>query len=122
MKRLSPREQRRILERMGLSLKDLSDVEEVVLKMRDKVILIKNPVVQVLEVKGGGRIYQISGAEEESPISSPITPPSEIAEEDIDLVVAQTGASRDEARKALEESGGDIAKAILVIQSRRRGV
>jgi len=38
-------------------------------------------------------------------------------EEDVRLVADQTGKSLEEARKALEESGGDLAKAILLLQS-----
>lgn len=110
-----------MLERMGLSLKDLSDVEEVTLKMKDRLIVIRDPVVQVLEVKGGGRIYQISGSEEERPVVEQESPPTvEVSEEDIDLVVAQTGATREEAKKALIESGGDLAKAILRIRSSKQ--
>jgi NACalpha-BTF3-like transcription factor len=33
-------------------------------------------------------------------------------------VADQTGKSPEEARKALEESGGDLAKAILLLQSK----
>ncbi len=121
MKRLSPREQRRILERMGLSLRDLPGVEEVTLKLKDKVIVIKNPVVQVLEIKGGGRIYQISGSEEEASVA-PTQAPIEISEEDVQLVVAQTGATPEEARQALLESKGDLAKAILLISAKKRGM
>jgi len=120
LKRLSPREQRRILERMGLNLRDLPDVEEVTLKLKDKVIVIRNPVVHVLEIKGGGKIYQVSGNEEVA-AQVPQTP-VEVSDEDVDLVVAQTGVSRDEARQALLESGGDLAKAILLLSAKKRGV
>ncbi|MFZ1039157.1 MAG: hypothetical protein WAN53_04665, partial [Candidatus Bathyarchaeia archaeon] len=41
-----------------------------------------------------------------------------ISEEDARLVADQTGKSLEEAKKALEESGGDLAKAILLLQSR----
>jgi nascent polypeptide-associated complex subunit alpha len=41
----------------------------------------------------------------------------EIPEEDVRLVADQTGKSMEEAKKALEETGGDLAKAILLIQS-----
>ena len=37
----------------------------------------------------------------------------EIPKEDIDLVVEQTGKSVEEAKKALKETKGDIAEAIL---------
>jgi nascent polypeptide-associated complex subunit alpha len=40
-----------------------------------------------------------------------------IPEEDARLVADQTGKSLEEAKKALEECGGDLAKAILLLQS-----
>jgi len=40
-----------------------------------------------------------------------------VAEEDVKLVADQTGKSMEEAKKALEESGGDLAKAILLLQT-----
>ncbi|MEM2420009.1 MAG: hypothetical protein QXL38_03375 [Candidatus Bathyarchaeia archaeon] len=39
-------------------------------------------------------------------------------EEDVRLVADQTGKSLEEARKALEECEGDLAKAILLLQSK----
>jgi nascent polypeptide-associated complex subunit alpha len=40
-----------------------------------------------------------------------------VSEEDVKLVADQTGKTVDEARKALEECKGDLAKAILLLQS-----
>jgi len=40
-----------------------------------------------------------------------------VPEEDVRLVADQTGKSLEEARKALEECEGDLAKAILLLQS-----
>jgi nascent polypeptide-associated complex subunit alpha len=40
-----------------------------------------------------------------------------VAEEDVRLVADQTGKSMEEARRALEESQGDLAKAILLLQA-----
>jgi len=116
MKRLSPREQRRLLEKMGLSVKPLENVVEVQIRLTDRVITLKNPSVQVIEVKGGGRIYQVSGEESEIPLVAQV----EFTEEDVQLVAAQANCSLEEAREALREAGGDIAKAILILSARRR--
>jgi nascent polypeptide-associated complex subunit alpha len=45
--------------------------------------------------------------------------PAAIPQADIDLVASQTGRSQEEARKALESSDGDLAKAILLLQSQK---
>ena len=37
----------------------------------------------------------------------------EINKDDIDLIVEQTGKTTEEAKKALEETNGDIAEAII---------
>ncbi|MEM0087455.1 MAG: nascent polypeptide-associated complex protein [Thermofilum sp.] len=115
MKRISPREQRRLLERMGLSVKSLDNVLEVQIRLPDRVITLRNPAVSVIEVKGGGRIYQVSGEE----VESPLAPQLEVSEEDVQLVAAQANCSLEEARAALREAGGDIAKAILLASSRK---
>jgi nascent polypeptide-associated complex subunit alpha len=111
------REQRRLLERMGLNFKPLDGVQEVQLKMQGKTIVIRSPEVQVIEIKGGSRIYYVSGIEEEVVAAQQEAP--EISQEDIELVVLKTGASQEEARKALIEAGGDIARAILLLSQKK---
>ena len=39
------------------------------------------------------------------------------SEEDVQLVADQTGKSLEKAKEALQECGGDLAKAILLLQS-----
>lgn len=111
------REQRRLLERMGLNFKPLDGVQEVQLKMQGKTIVIRSPEVQVIEIKGGSRIYYVSGIEEEVAAAQQEAP--EISQEDVELVVLKTGASPEEARKALIEAGGDIARAILLLSQKK---
>jgi nascent polypeptide-associated complex subunit alpha len=111
------REQRRLLERMGFSLKPLEGVQEVQLKTPGRTIVIRSPEVQVIEMKGGARIYYISGQEEEIPLTPQQAP--EIPQEDVELVALRTGATPEEARKALMQTGGDIAKAILLLSQRK---
>jgi len=111
------REQRRLLERMGLNFKPLDGVQEVQFKMQGKTIVIRSPEVQVIEIKGGSRIYYVSGIEEEVAAAQQEVP--EISQEDVELVVLKTGASQEEARKALIEAGGDIARAILLVSQKK---
>jgi len=40
-----------------------------------------------------------------------------IPEEDVQLVADQTGKSLEDAQRALESSDGDLAKAILLLQT-----
>jgi len=59
----------------------------------------------------GQKTYQITGN------PKIIDRKEEIKEEDIKLVIEQTGKSEEEAIKALEETNGDIAEAIMKLTS-----
>jgi nascent polypeptide-associated complex subunit alpha len=68
-------------------------------------------------------MYQIAGGREiegktSTEISSQEIVPLEIPEEDILLVAQQANVSIDVARKALEDSEGDLAQAIIKLQTR----
>ena len=112
--RVNPRETRRMMQRMGMSMDAVEEVREVVIKTLSKEIIIEEPEVAILAVQGQ-KIYQVTGGKvTEKAVERKLT----IPEEDIRLVADQTGKSPEEARKALEESGGDLAKAILLLQSK----
>jgi nascent polypeptide-associated complex subunit alpha len=100
---------------MGMSMDSVADVENVVIKTSNKEITIEAPEVAILEMQGQ-KIFQITGGKITQKVAE--RKPSGIAEEDVKLVADQTGKSMEEARKALEESGGDLAKAILLLQSK----
>jgi len=113
-RRVSPREARRMMQRMGMSMDAISDVEEVIIKTGSKEITIEEPEVAILEMQGQ-KIFQVTGGKiREKAAERKLT----IPEEDVRLVADQTGKSLEEARKALEECGGDLAKAILLLQSK----
>jgi nascent polypeptide-associated complex subunit alpha len=89
------------------------DVEQVVIKTSSKEITIEEPEVAIMEVQGQ-KIFQVTGGKiSEKAAEHKLV----IPEEDVRLVADQTGKSVEEARKALEECGGDLAKAILLLQS-----
>ena len=113
-RRVSPRETKRMMQRMGLSMDAVPNVEQVIIKTSSKEITIEEPEVAILEMQGQ-KIFQVTGGK----VSEKVTErKSTIPEEDIRLVADQTGKSIEEARKTLEECGGDLAKAILLLQSK----
>lgn len=114
MKRLSPREVRRLMERMGVSVEPLSEVVEVVFKTPSRNLLIKNPQVSVVRM-AGQTMYQVTGDLIEEAVTSQ-TEQLTIPEEDVQLVAAQAGVSIESARKALEATKGDLARAILMLK------
>lgn len=99
-----------MMRRMGLNMSPL-EVDEVILKTKDKEIIIQDPEVAVLEVQGQ-KIFQITGGEiSEKERKRKVS----IPEEDIQLVAQQTGVSLDRAKAALEQTSGDLAQAILLL-------
>ncbi|RLE48263.1 MAG: nascent polypeptide-associated complex protein [Candidatus Methanomethylicota archaeon] len=120
MRRMSPREMRRLMKKLGMQLEELSDVEEVIIVRERELIKLTSPTVSLMKI-GGQTIFQVVG--------EPITTPREetekkeaieIPEEDVQLVAAQAGVSIEEARRALMEAEGDLAKAILTLTSMKK--
>lgn len=120
-RRVNPREARRMMQRMGMRMDSVGDVAQVIIKTAGKEILIDQPEVAIMQM-GGQKIFQVVGGtvserapQEETKLVS--TGKSAISEEDVRLVADQTGKSLEEARAALDECEGDLAKAILLLQS-----
>ncbi|HIP85309.1 MAG TPA: Nascent polypeptide-associated complex protein [Pyrodictium sp.] len=89
------------------------DGGQLVFEEPDNVILFKMPGnATILQVMGKPKLVEAkAGKEEEKP---------EFTEEDVKLVAEQAGVSLEEARRALEETGGDIAAAIILLEERKK--
>jgi len=111
MKRFSPREAKRMMQRMGLSMGAMPDVQEVIFKTSNKEIIVENPEVAVMEMHGQ-KIFQVTG---ERIVEKAVEKEVKIPEEDVQLVASQARVSLEEARAALEQTKGDLAQAILLL-------
>jgi nascent polypeptide-associated complex subunit alpha len=116
---MNPRETKRMMQRMGMNMDSVPDVEQVIIRTSSKEIVVEQPEVAILEMQGQ-KIFQVIGGqvtekapERKATVAHAIT----VSEEDVQLVADQTGKSPDAARKALEECEGDLAKAILLLQT-----
>ncbi len=111
--KMNPRQMQQMMKRLGINIKEINNVEEIIIRTDTKEYIFDNAEVTVMDAHGQ-KTYQITGrpriiergskekAEEEG-----------IPQEDIDLVAEQTGKSKEQAKKALEDTDGDIAEAIL---------
>lgn len=102
------KQMQRAMKKMGMDMKDVKGVTEVVIKFKDKELVINNPEVNIMNVMGQ-ETYQISGKAEEHKIETEL----EIPDEDVEIVANQTGASKEEVIKVLNETEGDLAEAIM---------
>ena len=105
--KMDNRNARRMMDRMGINMKEIPNVKEVVIVTADKEIHVTNASVSEVNAQGN-RMFQVVGEVEEVEVEK-----ETFNEEDILLVQQQTGATREKAVAALEESKGEVARAIL---------
>ena len=104
------REMRRMMDKMGLDMNELSNVQEVIIKTDKKEIIISKPSVTEMKGKDNSIFTVTSDSYEERELEVPI-----FSEEDIQLVSQQAGVDEEKAKSALEEAEGDLARAILLL-------
>lgn len=117
--RMNPKQMQAMMKRMGIKQEEIDDVEEVVIKTKTKEIVFKDATVSAVTVQGQ-KTYQVVGTPQERERKlEEAKEEGGIPEDDIKLVISQTGCTREEAKKALQETDGSPAEAILKIMSSR---
>ena len=113
-RKVSPRDQQRMMQRMGLKVDQLDEVSRVIMETPTKRIIIDNPEVATVSVQGQ-TIYQVGGGtvREEGLTIQP-------SADDAKLVASQAGVSTEEALAALQGSGGDLAQAIVLLKQKKQ--
>jgi len=109
--KLGDRQARRMMERMGINMKEMPGVEEVIIRTAEKEIHIRNASVSEVNAQGN-RVFQVAGEVEEVARER-----KTFSDEDVLLVQQQAGVSREKAIAALEEAEGEVARAILKLTS-----
>ena len=109
---MSQKHMKAMMKKHGLNIEEMEDVQEVIIKTAGKTLVFKDAAVTCMEVSGQVT-YQIVGTPEE------VTTDSGIPKEDIRLVAEQAGVSESEAKKALEECGGEPAEAIIKLMGEK---
>ena len=105
MRGMNPKKLKQMMKQMGIDIKEIEDVEEVIIRTADREIVFHDADVTIMDARGA-KTYQISGTPEECHRE-------EIPDSDIQLVIDQTGVSESEAKAALKEVKGDLAEAII---------
>jgi len=123
MRGMNPRQVKQAMRKLGIKTEEIDDVVEVVIRTKTKQYVIKEPAVSIMEMQGQ-KTFQVVGESTEIPLQA-ITDkaqpgaPSEVKlpEEDVQLVMGQTGASREKVVAALKACDGQPAEAIIMIVS-----
>ena len=103
---------RRMMDKMGLDMEEIPNVQEVIIKTDKKEIIIPKPSVTEMKSKENSIFQVIAESFEEKELEVQI-----FSEDDIILVCQQANCDEERAKEALAESKGDIAQAILKLTS-----
>ncbi len=104
--KMNPKQMQGMMKQLGIKSEELNTKKVIFELENGSKLLIENPNVTVMNAQGQ-KIYSVVGNAIEEKGSN---------EEDIKMVAEQTGKTNEEAKKALEESKGDIAEAILKLK------
>lgn len=111
---MNPRQMKQMMSRMGIKTEEM-EAKKVVISCADKDVIIENPEVMKMMMPGQ-TIYNVTGGTISEQLPSDEEPALEISEEDVQMVAEQAGVTPSEAKKALEDSNGDIAEAIIKLK------
>lgn len=94
------------MKKFGIQTQEIP-ADEVVIKQGDKELVISNPQVSKVNMMGQ-ETFQITGELSERSTEK-------FSEDDVKMIIDQTGCSEEEAKSALEETG-DMAAAIILLK------
>ncbi|MCH7659954.1 MAG: nascent polypeptide-associated complex protein [Euryarchaeota archaeon] len=123
---LDPRKMEQMMKQMGIDTEEI-DATEIVIRTGDEELVFTDADVTKINAQGQ-QTYQIVGEPEtresgsDSGVggeagSDPAIEEADIPADDIEIVAMRTGASEDEARKALEDADGDLATAVEKLEA-----
>ena len=107
---MNPREMQKAMKRLGIKQEEI-DADLVIIKTKGNDIVVRNPSVTKMNMMGQDTL-QITGEITEQEVD---TSPK-ISEDDVKMVIEQTGCTKFEAMDALTETKGDLAEAIMKLQ------
>lgn len=103
---MNPRQMNQMMRKLGINVKDINNVQKVIIQTDTMKYVFDDAEVTIMEAQGQ-KTFQIVGNPKIIEVKE------KIPESDINLIVEQTGVSKDKAINALEETKGDIAEAIM---------
>lgn len=104
--KMNPRQMNQMMKRLGINIKNVDNVEKIIIETDTQIYEFDEAEVTIMEAQGQ-KTFQIAG-------NFKIREKKEDKQqEDIQLIMDQTGASEEQAKQALQDADGDIAQAIL---------
>jgi nascent polypeptide-associated complex subunit alpha len=105
-----PRQMQMMMKKLGINVQDVDGVQEIIVRTASKDYIFTEAQVTIMKASGT-ETWQISG--------TPTTVEHEVrlsfSDDDVAMVVEQTGCDDKAARAALTDAGGDLAEAIVAL-------
>jgi nascent polypeptide-associated complex subunit alpha len=108
---MNPKMMKQAMKRMGIKQEEI-DAQQVIIRCEGREIVIDNPQVSKVNMMGQDTFQVMGEISQRSPDTNPV-----INEDDVKTVMEQCKVDEDDARKAIEDAKGDLAKAIMDLQS-----
>jgi nascent polypeptide-associated complex subunit alpha len=109
---VDPKRLQAMMRQMGIKMEDIEDVEEVVIRTKDKEYVFADAEVSKMTAQGQVT-WQLAG----EPTIRPRAPAEPVkigySDEDVKLVMEQAKVSEKQARDALDAANGQPAEAIM---------
>ena len=102
---MDPRKMKEIMKKLQMDTREIR-ARRVVIETGDSNIIITDPEVMEVDLMGK-KVFQVSGN---------VTEEEAVREEDVQMVMEQTGRDREEVVKKLRELNNDIARAIIELK------
>ena len=106
----NPRQMAMMMKKLGIDVQDIHDVQEVVIKTATKDYVFTSATVSVMKAQGT-ETWQVSGSPKVREHDVELVS----SDDDVQMVMEQTGATEAKARKALKDAKGDLAEAIVAL-------
>lgn len=108
---LNPKKMQAMMKQMGIAQEEIP-AKRVIIEGEDKNIIINNPSIIKINMQGQTN-FQISGDISEQEAAESLEESEKTKEEDIQTIIEKTSCTEKQAKKALEDSNGNLAEAIL---------
>jgi nascent polypeptide-associated complex subunit alpha len=105
---MNPAQMQKMMKQMGMKMEEI-DATDVVIRCSDCQIRIKRPQVVLADIMGK-QVYQISGDETVEKL--------EPKEDDVKLIMEQTGKDKETVAKKLKEMDNDLARVIMELKQK----
>ena len=105
---MNPAQLQKMMKQMGMQMEEIC-ANEVIIKCDDYQLRFRNPQVVLANIMGKN-VYQVSG--------DGIREDIEAGDEDVKMVMEQTGADKETVEKKLKDLNNDLAKTIMELKKK----